>query len=540
MFLVMELAQPSRFARFEGRLDRKSLLWLLFLFILGISALILAVSSRFWSSLSNRGPEGRIGELQRANGLVRLKGSDELIWTDLNDEAKLYDGDAVFTGEQSRAHVELNNGLSGWVDADSMVVIHDAGEQSRGIPSLVFGHGVTKLLSRANEQRIEIEASGKRYVLQTEHPGTEFEIQVRAQAKSSAQSPVLKVAVSRGSLTVAQARGNHSVEVQSGDALEASSEGHLLLSDTPLKALEERPNGWSTEAPELLAPLNGGRITTAKADQDETLEFRWKNDPPAASYELRIEDMEGRVRSPSSHLPGAQIALAPGTYHWQVRRVGEQGQISAWSETFSFDLLTPVSVFHVPPIWVDTRIGDLERPDILPVSIHWPEIKDAVSYEVSIYQGDRLVFQNHTKETSLTYLMTELHPQSNSYEVVARVEKSGGAIELLRSGRAPIRIDFSEPRLIEPQSDTALRSMDQVLFTWESTLLTQAYEIEIARDEGFQNLLYHEKTEDNFFTPKISAQTLQSQPGRFYWRVRALGNDVQSGWSESRMVQVIN
>jgi hypothetical protein len=65
-----------------------------------------------------------------------------------------------------------------------------------------------------------------------------------------------------------------------------------------------------------------------------------------------------------------------------------------------------------------------------------------------------------------------------------------------------------------------------LLLTWEKTWLTARYEVEVASDPGFRNIVY--RTVD-----RLNFQVMRARnTGRYYWRIRGLGESTQSPWTK--------
>ncbi len=67
--------------------------------------------------------------------------------------------------------------------------------------------------------------------------------------------------------------------------------------------------------------------------------------------------------------------------------------------------------------------------------------------------------------------------------------------------------------------DGAIDVITPVTFTWEAVIDAIAYELQIATDSSFSNIVYDEDTLDN-----TTANVNLSADTTYYWRVRALLN----------------
>ncbi|MBZ0285120.1 MAG: S8 family serine peptidase [Anaerolineae bacterium] len=92
--------------------------------------------------------------------------------------------------------------------------------------------------------------------------------------------------------------------------------------------------------------------------------------------------------------------------------------------------------------------------------------------------------------------------------------------------------DWSETRqftVISPENSAPQRNLfttSTPTLTWSRVNTATAYEIEVAKDAGFVNRVYHNNA---VISPEIMVGPLQ--PGTYYFRVRALNGTTASAWS---------
>jgi hypothetical protein len=118
----------------------------------------------------------------------------------------------------------------------------------------------------------------------------------------------------------------------------------------------------------------------------------------------------------------------------------------------------------------------------------------------------------------------KIYTGSIHYRIFAPLDNGFVAMSTL----APFRFDFLPPTLVLPTDKAALsrkglsREGNRILLTWQKTSFTKTYEIQVARDRGFRDVLVSNRTVENFFVIETPPQ------GTYFWRVRSVADGVAS------------
>ena len=87
--------------------------------------------------------------------------------------------------------------------------------------------------------------------------------------------------------------------------------------------------------------------------------------------------------------------------------------------------------------------------------------------------------------------------------------------------------------LLSPTNEQELQNQSDVLFVWQSLSGAAQYQLQLASDEDFENLLINDTTE--LVEYQVSALNL----GRYYWRIRAMDAANRSGaWSSVNSFEI--
>ena len=300
-------------------------------------------------------------------------------------------------------------------------------------------------------------------------------------------------------------------------------------------------------APQPMAPANNSRFTTLTSEvSDLEISLSWGRAPGEAKTEVQIArdstDFQGQKDSRVTEQSNLRLDLPLGRYFWRIRSVLPDEQVSPWSETLQFTVAAPAAIPSPLPIAVpspvpaprilpklavntpalSTRLRSADELQKVPLIIEWNSILEAKEYRVSLFDGSKAVFKNRaTSEPRLHFLLDSISGQY-SYEVTALLEE--GAV--ITSGRVNLPLELAAPVLKLPD-DGAVLDGDFVL-TWERTLATKSYQIQVSSDQDFSTTVVNEQVINNFYS------FFEPRAGTYHWRVRSQLKDLDSGWSSTR------
>jgi hypothetical protein len=272
-----------------------------------------------------------------------------------------------------------------------------------------------------------------------------------------------------------------------------------------------------TTAPGLIAPADG----SSTCDTTPTFDWSWVSG--ATSYQIQVDDdpsfgsPEIEATSSSSDFTPTS-ALAPGTYHWRVRAIGECGD-GPWSVVRSITILTPPS------------ISDLSFPsdgsstcDTTP-AFGWSTVSGATSYQIQVDDDPSFGSPEiYVSTTSSGYTPSSaLPPGTYSWRVRAVSECGDGPWSAVWS--ITILVPPSTPELITP-GDGASACDTTVVFDWSTVSEATSYQIQVDDDSSLGSPEVDITTSSSDFTPSSALL-----PGTYYWRVRPTNKCGNGLWS---------
>lgn len=193
----------------------------------------------------------------------------------------------------------------------------------------------------------------------------------------------------------------------------------------------------------------------------------------------------------------------------------------------------------IPSRGIEFRMNETDKTvEMVWEYLHDPPIKAAIMGNVQVLDnGNRLIGWG-----SGAPAMTEI---DNAYQVVNEVHLPAGVMNY-RAVKAELPDGFYSafiPNLVEPANGIVLKS-DTVSLSWSKNALAQSFQIQIARDSDFTNVIANVS---GLVEPKYLFKfnsNLRKSSNEFYWRVISCnnGNDIGglSAWSDVRTFTIQN
>lgn len=244
-------------------------------------------------------------------------------------------------------------------------------------------------------------------------------------------------------------------------------------------------------------------------------EVQVDNDPSFGSPEYAVTTANTRA-VPTTN-------LNPGTNHWRVRAKAGRGSASDWRRG-EF----PVGAVDVPVPTSPAPDAHLPQPSAPPL-LRWTASRGATGYVVEL-DGDADFIGSKSYATQTTSLVVPDPLSAGDYFWRVRAAK-GKSLTSAPSGSSRFLVgELPAPVITYPRDDVNV-SVNDVVLDWQPVPGARAYDIEVARDGGFNNRAhYATNIRGTRYSP---ATTLEND--QFWWRVRAVDAAGQtSAWRETR------
>lgn len=297
----------------------------------------------------------------------------------------------------------------------------------------------------------------------------------------------------------------------------------------------------------LLAPRLGEQLRLSVEGKSPTLTqtISYQVDPPDLNMQIRVfykgatgEEVEVFKDKPllSQGKGSASVELREfGTYQVELKtqedeRVFPESVLSEFvvvpSGSRKIELLEPL-VGGVPLSKRNNTLSDrtLRNFDI---TLRWKSVSGVTKYKIDFFESEKSTKIKRSVEVMGDSFVTsedKVQIGALTYQISA---KMSSGVELI-SQKSSFKFSFPAPTLSSPSdrkvyTQAELESEDgRVLFTWRRVDFATHYDLEIARDAGFQNIVVSEKgLKENLFFWK------NPESSSYYWRVRAWAEEVSS------------
>ncbi len=454
-------------------------------------AVVVAVSvtaswglERAFDAVAQKGTQ-EIGTIVFKQKVAERKLSSQAVWGRIDNKAPVYNFDTVRTGTGASAVVTLQDGTEIHLDEDTMV----------GLELTKKDFSVSLVRGKLAAKRVTIT------------PRT-FSITAKG----------VDVVMENGDVTVAN--GDSGVSLQADTRVEVASAGGTSTVDPSQTVLirEGQAPVVRKLASTLLEPADQAYSFSGASVQ--TVTFRWKTETAGnATLQLTDKDFAHPLKQTENDKGQASFDLAEGTYLWRVSAGGVP------SEARSL-----VVYREAAPTPAEPRGLQETGADETLVPFAWSKTPDAGSYRLEIFNADSPSAPPRTVTTPLTSLSVPLAPGKYRWRVVgtyafaqAEVSSANTDFELRKLGKLPPPVAAADVK-----TQFSALAADSVL-GWQPVPSAERYEVVIARDPEFKQVVSTTET-----TANVLRRPAGLVPGDYYWRVRAIAQNLVSDPSSTR------
>ena len=282
-------------------------------------------------------------------------------------------------------------------------------------------------------------------------------------------------------------------------------------------------------APNLSSPSDGATGVSTPA------RLRWQSVAEASSYNLQLskDNSFTQLVLDKSNLLGTNYNATgldyETQYYWRVSSQNDNST-SEWSEVWSFTTGSEPNPLSAPSLISPSNGAENET---IPVKLNWDFVSGATDYDVQLASSDTfsdlIVDEKDLSVTSFT--VTELD-YGTTYHWRVRAKNLAETSEWSGSWSFTTVIDSGsmvpEKVILKSPEDGATIEMQEgetsVNLGWASTVNpADSYELEVATDEAFSQIVYSSSVTDTFAV--FADAELQKT---YYWKVKGT-NEYGSG-----------
>jgi len=423
-----------------------------------------------------------IGILVREKGSVRHRPQYTVAWRDVGDrEHPISSGDTVFTGETGFAEVKLNSTeSSAKVLPNSLITIHpeeaQATEESWLSLSKIIGSKPSRQIFEIKQGNVAFQFRSNTKKLRIKAHEQEYQVETLSKRSSFEIS-----------VTPSQTGTKVTLSTDSGSEVKINSKNSKTSAIT----------------------VSSGKTMVL-------------NEPsPAAAIGTGFPMQE----SGTGPLPIPSPVIAKPVKNAKLRATERKAVIRPTPPPRSAPAVPTLTVNSSS---ISTRLRSGENLQRIPVTLEWKPIDGATEYEIIVYDGSDMLIKRTVRQPRLDFALTSIS-ENFSYEVIAKMRSNARIF----SKRVPISLELAVPVPQTPAQGQELRIKKDVLITWQRTLVTEKYELQIASDSGVSNILVAESVSKNYF------RFVPKSAGQYHWRVKSLSGNHSSHWSQSRSFTVL-
>ncbi|MBN1300227.1 MAG: T9SS type A sorting domain-containing protein [Melioribacteraceae bacterium] len=260
----------------------------------------------------------------------------------------------------------------------------------------------------------------------------------------------------------------------------------------------------------------------------------WNSVNGATSYNIQLSvssefsDLiinESQVTTIEYEVTGSLLSHST-KYFWRVSANGAPGT-SAYSEIWNFTtiLTTPT---HVSPA------DETEDVSLTP-SLDWNDVASATSYRIQISLppdfSELSIDQSDLSVSTYTVLSGVLQENTTYYWRVKASANENSSSWSDAWSFTTMLVPLDTPTLVSPVNNTLDIDPEAVTLDWNDVTDAVSYTLNVSTDAGFTNNIISQASISGS-SYSIASGVLNYEQD-YFWRVKAVGNGKESGWSGS-------
>jgi len=457
-----------------------------------------------------------IGKVHISNNDVRRRHEIALSWLPLRKSNEVFQGDSIFTGDNSTATITTKSGEEISIAANSLVVIN----QRTDSISLNIGFGSV-------EGRVE---KGKKFIISSNNNITELDGDNARIKVDAGEGNKLVLNVIAGEIRVRSADGDKILKRD--DSTEISPDGSTV---DPLKPRIQ-----------ILSPLADQRFKTT---EDRPILFRWQTAQKFSRMKIKValdEAMQNTVVDTriNDNQYSAYNLPKDTTLYWQVLA---EGGLSKVTKFIVVGNRPPIPVFPTPgtQFFYDPFLTGPEAG--ASVELSWEQGSPASHFEIQVagtanFSDNPIPLKTRDKKLKLPFLAKGVY-----FWRVRSIDfpnESWSAASTFKVGPEPTRVLAPPiPQLADSQFliETKVHSLTAErihslrkrgaqsyiakypMLRWSKVAGADRYTLQISRNRQFTDIIVSETL------PRTSFTWRNIEPGTYYWRAKGLSENFKDG-----------
>jgi outer membrane protein assembly factor BamB len=473
--------------------------------VVGVSALIiLACSAMLYADFTSRVEAGdvkKIGTITYKRKVAQRKYVSQVVWEDIEQNTPVYDNDSIRTADLSEAVINLGDGTRINLDENSLILLASSGE---GI-NIDFSHG-----------SISANRGGA---------GTGDAAKINIQSKDAV------VSIEKGDVKLSRSGEKKlDVTVSDGKAEIKTDKGEKTVGKDEKATITGDVTRVSRLTLKLSSPAPNSNFISAAAAMP--VDFRWEPLEKGAAATLEIS-RDGNFSGKTVSRPVLKNAsvenLGEGSYYWRITAFNRTANAAEYSDARKINIIRERPVRPVYP-----RNNEIITYSVKPPIVHfrWEGNDLASEYIVEISRDPAFKSMVRSVATQITDAPGD-RLDAGTYYWRVKSRNASVASYTGTSAVSSFRIDreaeIAPPVLISPPdgrrvSASMVDKGRNFIFSWSSDGQIGSYEITVARDREFKNIVLSALSKQNFYAIRERLDA-----GGYFWRVAALPEGREKG-----------
>lgn len=280
------------------------------------------------------------------------------------------------------------------------------------------------------------------------------------------------------------------------------------------------------EAPVLYLPSENGIVDIEAAGKG--VNFSWKTEPEAVSYNLKVADNPG-LKNPKLNVTTAnnyvslsrdsvrQKDLKEGKLYWAVSQIDDEGNVSAFSEVRTFYAMKGQPAQHTIEPLEGYQVAESLVRDL---TFTWKRnLPETFTTKIQIAKDEDFSSIVYSSEISATKLKGLNFKQGEYYWRLVSENKLENTVLETPAKMFKVVGNLDEPKLVAPLGRAVARESIPYTFKWDAVEGADYYKFNIYKASN-DDLVYT----DNVYETSVSLDLYSDKwldKGRYYYQVQA-------------------
>ncbi|MBP7902557.1 MAG: FecR domain-containing protein, partial [Spirochaetes bacterium] len=435
------------------------------------------------------------------------KYSKQAIWSTIDQNSPVYNNDSIKTEDGSEAVVHLSDGTDINMDENSLIIF----SQDRNKIDINFEQGSIFAQRTGADADTELNIKSGDSVIAIESAD--------AQISKSASSEL-------------------NMSVSSGNAKYITPGGEISIGQNQLLMISQNSTDPKLVEKQIIlnSPENNKIIISENANFNLTFSHSEEENRNSA---IEISTKRDFSENLKTYRNQKSVNLTEGRYFWRIKSKTSNGEI-VLSESRRLLLIKDTPVYPANP----ANNSSVYFESTLPlINFRWSRNELASSYILEVSTDEKFSSIVKTIQTAQTQIALDDIPEGKYFWRI-KTKINMAALKSYESISRPVFFKVSKrsetlPPVLQIPDNAKFGSTNAekngITLSWKQDPAIERYEVVVASDEQFSNIVFSGKTETNYINIKAN---LPKQT--YYWKVKEDNPNKETAYSEIRKFTLID